>query len=165
MRYLRSTPLVALWVGLASAFATACAPVQPEGMSEVEAQAIRDTILGLAESADAAVDALDCATGVGAFGDWDPLFVSNGTVIRTRPALSEMCERMVAGRTGALYEVERATVHVLSADAAYLVREGDYTIHYRDRDDRKSTLVITGVWVRGAGGWKRVHFHESSAPR
>jgi hypothetical protein len=143
----------------------ACAPPAEAPLSDARVQAIRDTIMQLGEAADASVDRLDCGPAIQSFADTEPLFVSGGRVIRTRDELATMCEQLISNRTGAEYGVERTTVHVLSPDAAYMVREGPYTIHFDDGSDVTEYLVISDVWQRLDGTWKRVHFHESARDR
>lgn len=110
-----------------------------------------------------AVDGLDCARGMVPVGDQDPLFVSNTMVVRTRAALQTACEGMVAPRTGATYKVDKLSAHALSTESAYLVREGDYTINFKDGRSETQRLIMTTVWTRQNGEWKMVHLHESYA--
>jgi len=42
----------------------------------------------------------DCAGGMVAMRESEPLFVSNANVVRTKGELATMCEQMVALRTG-----------------------------------------------------------------
>lgn len=149
-----------LLVALSAGSTTGCV-VEPDALTDAEIASISDTITRLATEADGAVDRLDCAEGLKVFGNREPLFIGGGRVIRTLADLTEMCTAMVAGRTGAHYEVEQADAHVLSRNVAYLVREGIYTVEYAGRAATKSRLVITGIWERGEAGWSRVHFHES----
>ena len=69
---------------------------------------------------------------------------------------------MVAPRTGAVFAADVITANVLSSDVAYVVREGNYTINFRDRESRTVYLVMTTIWHRQDDGWKMVHLHESS---
>ena len=81
-----------------------------------------------------------------------------------RPALLKMCASMVAPRTGATFVTDTVTAHALSPDAAYVVREGEYTINYRNGQIRAERLVMTTIWARRVDGWKVVHLHESAIP-
>lgn len=108
-----------------------------------------------------AVDGLDCGTGMLAVADRQPVFVSNGWVVRSRAALDTACKEMVAPRTGATYVIDTLSVHALSHHAAYVVREGAYTITYRDKRPDTLRLIMTTVWELRNGEWKMVHLHES----
>lgn len=129
-----------------------------------EIQAVRDTVLRLEEAMNSAVDALDCDAGLTHLGEREPIFVSLGHVVRTAGALREACEEMVAGRTGARFEIDARTANVLSEDTAFVVREGDYTIDRIDGTSSTIYLVMTTVWHRDDDGWKMVHLHESIVP-
>jgi uncharacterized protein (TIGR02246 family) len=131
-------------------------------MTDTEAQAVRDTVIALDNAMNLAVDRLDCAAGFEPVGDREPMFVTNGHVIRTRAAFREACEGMVAPRTGAVFEVDTLTVHALSPEVAYVVREGLYTVNLKDGTSRRSYYILTTVWERTGGAWKMVHLHESS---
>ena len=137
----------------------ACADPPPSAATP-DLDAIRDTVLELENQMNLAVDATEC--GMPEVGDLDPLFVSNGTVVRTFSELSEVCAAMVAPRTGAVFDADRITAHVLSPEAAMVVREGNYTVNYRERDAETVYMVMTTVWQRGPEGWKMVHLHEST---
>lgn len=112
-----------------------------------------------------AVDSLDCQMGLSYVGDQPPVFVSGGRVVRTHAQLLSVCENMVAPRTGAVFLIDTVTAHALSADAAYVVREGEYTVHYRDGRVRVTHHVMTTIWQRQAGLWRMVHLHESALPQ
>jgi len=131
-------------------------------MPETEARAVRDTILALEVAMNTAVDHLDCAGGLGYIGDHRPLFVSTGHVVRTHDALLRMCGAMVAPRTGATFVTDSVAAFTLGPDAAYVVREGDYTIRFRDGRTVTKRLVMTTIWERQDGQWRMVHLHESS---
>ena len=127
-------------------------------------RALRDTVMKLEAAMNLAVDSLDCDTGLSAMGDREPLFVSSGYVVRTGQALRGMCEQMVAGRTGARFQIDSLTTHVLSKEAAYVVREGKYTIDLKDGTSPTVYMVMTTIWQRASDGWKMVHLHESFLP-
>jgi ketosteroid isomerase-like protein len=141
--------------------ALGCRPSQPEAPAAVDVESIRQTVLGLEDAMHLAVDALDCAGGLAVFGDQQPIFVSEGHVLRTTTDLREGCEEMIAPRTGAEFSVEHITANVLSDEVAYVVREGDYTINLRDGTSKTIYLVITTLWHRDVDGWTVVHLHES----
>ena len=111
-----------------------------------------------------AVDALDCATGLESLGTRAPLFVSSGMVVRTEPEVREMCDGMVSSRGGAHFDMDSLTVQVLSPDAAYVVREGNYTVELLDGQTPTVYMVMTTIWHRTAEGWRMVHLHESFLP-
>ncbi len=142
-----------LLVGLAVFFWTS-----PPG-EQVDIEAIRETVLQLENAMNLAVDALQC--GLPELGDREPIYASGGRVVRTGSELQEMCERMVAPRTGAVFVADRITANVLSNDVAYVVREGNYTVSFKDGTSRTPYLVMTTIWHRQDDGWKMVHLHES----
>lgn len=69
---------------------------------------------------------------------------------------------MVARRTGAVFEAETMTANALSEDVVYVVREGNYTINFKERESVTHYLVMTTIWHRQERGWRMVHLHESS---
>jgi ketosteroid isomerase-like protein len=151
------------WFVFLSLVAAGCAPSPAPTLTEAQARGIRDTVTALENTMNLAVDALDCTTGLGYIGDQQPVFVSNARVVRTKPALQTLCESMVAPRTGAIFATDTLSAHALSPDAAYLVREGNYTINYKDGRAETQRLIMTTVWARENGEWKMVHLHESFA--
>jgi ketosteroid isomerase-like protein len=134
-------------------------------LSDADAKAIRDTVLRLEGAMNQAVDSLNCDKGLSYFGDLSPVFVSGGHVVRTSAALLKMCTSMVAPRIGATFVTDTVTAHALSPDAAYVVREGEYTINLRDGQSHAERLVMTTIWARQGDGWKVVHLHESAIRR
>ena len=142
--------------------AIGCAGVQPRAITAVEAQAMGDTVSALENATNSAVDRLDCAAAFEQIGDQQPMFVSGGRVVRTRESFRQACETLVAPRTGAVFVTDTLSAHVLSSDAAYVVREGVYTVNFKGGTSRRTYLVISTVWRRQNGVWKMVHLHESS---
>lgn len=149
--------LPATWILIAT---VACSQ-RDEEAEATNLRAVRDTVLRLEEAMNSAVDSLDCDTGLTALGDREPAFVSGGHVVRTGADLREMCQQMVTGRTGAHFEVDELTANVLTAETAYVVREGNYTIDLHDGSSPSVYMVMTTVWHREDDGWKMVHLHES----
>ena len=43
---------------------------------------------------------------------------------------------------------DTVSAHVLSPDAAYVVREGAYTVNFKDGTSRRTYLVMTSIWTR-----------------
>lgn len=140
----------------------ACSPASETPPSEPDWAAIEDSVLALEESMNAGIDSLDCRTGLVALGEREPIFVFNGRVVRTASAFREGCEQVVAPRTGAVWDVETITPNALSEDVVYVVREGTYTVNYKERETGTSYMVMTTIWHRQEGGWRMVHLHESS---
>jgi ketosteroid isomerase-like protein len=138
-----------------------CATPRSSTLTEAQDREIRDTIMALEDAMNLAVDGLDCRKGMLTVGDREPVFVSNGWVVRNKAALQTACETMVAPRTGATFAVDTLSAHALSPEAAYVVREGAYTINYRDRPPETLRLIMTTVWALQNGEWKMVHLHES----
>lgn len=133
----------------------------PAEESLPDLEALRAQVLEIEEAMNQAVDGLDCDSGMANMGDAEPIFISGGQVIRTKAELHEMCLRMVAPRTGAVFSIDSRTANMLSADAAVVVREGMYTIHFKEQPSVEVFLAMTTVWQREGETWKMVHLHES----
>ena len=152
-------PCFALSLLVASA---ACGSPEPAPPPAVDDEAIRATVIALESAMNLAVDSLDCDSGTATMGDQEPIFAGGGRTVRNRADLKEMCVRMNEPRTGAEFAPDvLITAHVLSSDVAYVVREGDYTINFKDGSSNTVHLVMTTIWNRQADGWKMVHLHES----
>ena len=123
--------------------------------------AIEATVLDLEEALNAAVDELDCDAVLQLSGQRAPLFVGSGDVVGTSAEFHQLCVQMVAPRTGSEWDLVNRTVNVLSPEVAYVVREGDYTIHFREQESVTVYLAMTTLWHRGEDGWRMVHLHES----
>ena len=155
----RSLPwLIVLAAGMA------CSSLQPRPITAVTALAVRDTVIALENATDLAVDRPDCPAAFENIGDGEPIFVSSGRVFGTRTAFRGACDTMIASRTGAVFVTDTASAHVLSPDAAFVVREGVYTVNLMDGSLRRTYLIMTSVWARQDGGWKMLHLHKSSRP-
>jgi len=142
--------------------AMACSSAHPRVIVGAEALAMRDTVTALENATNLAVDRLDCAAAFENIGDQDPMFATGGRIFRTRAAFRAACETIVAPRTGAVFATDTVSAHVLSPDAVYVVREGVYTVNFKDGTTRRTYLVMTSLWTRQTGAWKMVHLHESS---
>lgn len=126
------------WASVLVAATVACSTTQPVTITETDTQAVRDTVTKLENAMNLAVDALDCEAGMTPVGDQEPIFVSGGRVTRNRAAMRDVCETIVAPRTGAVFVVDSLTCHVLSPDAASVVREGVYTVNFKGRHFKKN---------------------------
>jgi ketosteroid isomerase-like protein len=133
-------------------------------MTEAEAKAVRDAITAIEDSVNTAVDRLDCATAFKSVGDREPMFLSNALVIRKRVPFEAACKGMVEPRTGAVFAVDTLTAHALASDAGYVVREGTYTINFKNGKSDRQYLVMTTIWEKHGGRWQMVHLHESYKP-
>ena len=152
----------ALLLGIAAV--TGCRQPRPAPITDAYSAALRDSLIALDSTMNQAVDSLDCPKAMGYIGDEQPLFISGGRVIQTRAQLASLCDALVAPRTGAVFAPRAVTAHVLSRDAGYVVRDGQYTVHYRDGRVQSEHLVMTTIWTRRAGRWQMVHLHESMVP-
>jgi len=130
----------------------------------MDIESARAEVLAAEEAMNVAVDGLDCAGGVVAMRESEPLFVSNANVVRTKGELAAMCEQMVAPRTGAVFSVDARTANMVSEDAAVVVREGTYTIGFKDGTSQTLYMVKTTVWARERDARQMVHLHESFQP-
>lgn len=158
-RALRSLPFAAALLA-----GTACSPAQPQPMTSAEAQVIGDSVIALERATNLAVDRLDCTAAFANVDADEPAFVSGGHVVRTQAAFRRACDAIVAPRTGAVFATDTVTAHALGRDAAFVVREGVYTVNMKDGSTRRSRLIMTSIWARKDGVWKMVHLHESSPP-
>ncbi len=127
--------------------------------------ALRDTLIALDSAMNYAVDNLDCAKGLSFIADERPLFISGGHVVETHEQLLKTCRDIVAPRTGAKFVARSVTAHVLSRDAGYVVKDGEYIVHNRDGETRTEHLAMTTIWARQNDAWKMVHLHESAIPQ
>jgi ketosteroid isomerase-like protein len=152
------------FAGVTLACAVACTAPKTAAMTDAEARAVRDTVTVLENATNMAVDRLDCAAAFTFVGNREPMFVTNTTVIRKRDTFRKACDGMVANRTGAVYATDTLTAQALSRDAAYVVREGMYTVSMKDGTSQRQVLVMTTIWDRTSGEWKMVHLHESYRP-
>jgi hypothetical protein len=132
---------------------------------EPDVESLRAEVLAAEDAMNLAVDGLDCESGLALIGDAEPIFVTGGNVVRTRSVLMDMCEQMVAPRTGAVFTADSRTANLLSDDAAMVVREGNYAISFKDGTSVEQYMVMTTVWTRGSDGWMMVHLHESFRPQ
>jgi ketosteroid isomerase-like protein len=71
---------------------------------------------------------------------------------------------MIEPRTGAVFSIDSRSARMLSDSSALVVREGMYTINFKDGTAREIFLVMSTVWEREPDGWKMVHLHESAPP-
>jgi ketosteroid isomerase-like protein len=149
---------------LGIAGAPGCRQPRPPPVTDARSAALRDSLIALDRTMNQAVDGLDCPKAMGFIADEQPVFISGGRAIRTRAQLASLCDALVAPRTGAVFVPQAVTAHLLSPDAGYVVREGEYTIHYRDGRVRSEHLAMTTIWARRAGRWQMVHLHESMVP-
>ncbi len=158
------TSIVAPVLALSLVVAGCRAPL-PQPVPGNRAAALRDTLIALDSTMNYAVDNLDCAKGLSYIGDERPLFVSGGHVVETHDQLLKTCRDIVAPRTGAQFVAKSVTAHVLSPDAGYVVKDGEYIVHNRNGETRTEHLAMTTIWQRQAGSWKMVHLHESAIPQ
>jgi hypothetical protein len=148
---------------IASSFALAgCYRASPEALPAAATKALGDSLIALDSTMNTAVDNLDCAKGLSYIGDERPLFITGGHVVETHAQLLKVCQDLVAPRTGAQYIPRSVTAHVLSPNAGYVVRDGEYIVHMRSGETRTEHLSMTTIWARQDGAWKMVHLHESA---
>jgi ketosteroid isomerase-like protein len=157
-------PLRAWTLLLSIAAVPGCRQPRPAPIMDAHSAALRDSLIALDNTMNQAVDSLDCPKAMRYIGDEQPVFISGGRVIRTHAQLASLCDVLVAPRTGAVFVPQAVTAHMLSPDAGYVVREGQYTVHYRDGRVRSEHLAMTTIWARRAGRWQMVHLHESMVP-
>lgn len=139
-------------------FLTGCgAETSSDTASDMEA--ITERVLELENAMNLAVDSLQCA--IPEAGAFEPIFVTNALVIRSATELRSICEAMVAPRANAVFNADRITANVLSGDAAFVTREGNYTINYLDGTSETTYMVMTTIWQQNQTGWKLAHLHES----
>ncbi len=145
-----------------SVVAASCTRAAPSTLSPIATRTLGDSLIALDSTMNHAVDNLDCAKGLSYIGDERPLFITGGHVVETHEQLLKVCQNLVAPRTGAVYVARSVTAHVLSSNAGYVVRDGEYIVHLRSGQTNTENLSITTIWSRQTGGWKMVHLHESA---
>ena len=149
-------------VAASSSIAAGCARATPSTLSPSASRTLGDSLIALDSTMNYAVDNLDCAKGLSYIGDERPLFISGGHVVETHEQLLTACQTLVAPRTGAQYVARSVTAHVLSPNAGYVVRDGEYIVHMRSGETRTEHLSMTTIWSRQNDAWKMVHLHESA---
>jgi pimeloyl-ACP methyl ester carboxylesterase len=73
----------------------------------------------------------------------------------------QMCRAIKQNRVSAHEDIEDERVEVLGPDAAVLVTRSTYTVRLRDGRTTRRPQVVTTVWSRRSGEWRRMHLHES----
>lgn len=149
---------IMIFASLVILLATGCESALDE--SAYDEAEIRTTLVRLEDQLNLGVDALQC--GLPEVGEGDPIFVSNGFVVRSASELRELCVDIVEPRTRAEWQIDTVSVNILSRNIALVVREGTYTMHFKERESLTVDPVITTIWHRLDGQWKMVHLHESS---
>jgi len=139
-----------------------CHPPSAATPAGAAAAALRDSLIALDSAMNDAVDHLDCTRGMSYIGDERPVFISGGHVVETHEQLLTMCQDLVAPRTSARFVPRSVTAHILSPDVGYVVRDGQYIVHYRSGETRTEQLAMTTIWARDGGSWKMMHLHESA---
>jgi ketosteroid isomerase-like protein len=151
-------PLLLLLIAVS---AIGCGSSISDEMQEQDLKGIQETLLTLENEMNLAVDRNDCDEGLMHLGEREPAFVMMARVVRTSDELREQCGSRESKFTSASFSIETRTVNALSHDVAYVVREGDYTMNYKDGQSPTRFGVMTTIWNRVEGEWKMVHLHES----
>lgn len=128
---------------------------------KVDLDSIGQAVLDLEYDMNIEVDRNDCDAGLIHLGERVPVFVMQSQVTRTSDELRQRCSRRESFFSSAHFEISQRDVNVLSPDVAYVVREGDYTMHYLDGRTITRFGVMTTIWNRVETTWKMVHLHES----
>jgi hypothetical protein len=165
--FLRAGAVIALaGLGFANVGCRARPAPMPELLTDAERATIGETIRHLYRESSQAFDSdLDCEEVVdrlapaGQFGT----FVAQGQLIEltSREQGVRMCRAIRQNRVSAREEIVDDRVEVLGRDAAVLVTRGVYTVQRRDGRTLVRPQVVTTVWARKDGEWRRVHLHES----
>jgi hypothetical protein len=165
--FLRAGPVIALaGLGLASVGCRERPAPAPELLTDAERATIGETIRHLYRESSQTFDSdLDCDEIVErlAPGGETGSFVAQGRLfeLTSREELVQMCRAIKQNRLAAHEEIEEERVEVLSRDAAVLITRGVYTVQLRDGRTTVRPQVVTTVWARQDGEWRRVHLHES----
>jgi len=162
MRLFRASAVVLLLV--------ACQAPAPE-MTEADRQAIaaeirqrgEDLFKPMAEPMDITAAMAFYLDDADSYFVGDPAVgVFNTRTIGSVQEFREMMQGMAEGRRGTSVEITDNRVAVLSPDHAIQVLSADYAITSLEGEVRTGwRMVHTHVWVREAGEWKLLHFHES----
>jgi hypothetical protein len=165
--FLRAGAVIALaGLGFAIGGCRARPAPAPEPLTDAERATIGETVRHLYRESSQAFDSdLDCEEVVdrlapaGQFGS----FAAQGELFELT-SLEEgvqMCRAIRQNRVSAREEIVDERVEVLSRDAAVLITRGVYTVQLRDGRTTVRPQVVTTVWARQDGEWRRVHLHES----
>jgi len=151
----------ALAIALSIATLIGCRVPDANSATAFDAAAVRTALLHAENEMNLTVDRGDCSGPYRPTEDFEPpRFVSNGRARWPSPN-DTTCKHMVSQRVSAVFVPDTITAHAFSNDAGYVVREGNYTVNYRDGRTRTAYMVMTTIWHREPGGWKCVHLHES----
>lgn len=158
--------LLIVFAGLGIAVASCREGPAPQPLTDDERATIGDTVRRLYREASQTFDSdLDCeeiVTRLAPAGQMGT-FVAQGRLVE--PASSEemvkLCRAIKQNRTSAHEEIVDDRVEVLARDAAVLVTRSVYTVQLRDGRTIVQPQVVTTVWARSSGEWRRVHLHES----
>jgi ketosteroid isomerase-like protein len=149
-----------MWLLLAVS-AIGCGTSVSDQMQEQDLKDIQETLLTLENEMNLAVDRNDCEAGLSHLGEREPIFVMMPQVVRTSDELRERCGRRKSMFASASFSIDTITVNALSRDVAYVVREGNYTLNFKDGQSPTRFGAMTTIWNRVEGEWKMVHLHES----
>jgi ketosteroid isomerase-like protein len=129
--------------------------------------AVADTIRTLIEASAGHNFMDDCETAgeIAWLPDQAPLvhFSAEDRIIRleNRDQITAYCRRIARGRISTHEEIEEQTVHLLSADAAYVVTRSTQTTQWQDGRTEVTPTVETAIVARQGGRWRVVYKHLS----
>jgi hypothetical protein len=139
-------------------------------LTAAEEAATADTLLGLIARQDTLDTAAQCLGAVALFTGDEPLVVSYGGIFRTTDDLTVLCNGGSEDAAGEGTEPEeapsyntvtRSTVHFLTRDHAYVVREARFPEPAGGDSTGPWDHVVTAVFSRTPAGWRQNHYHES----
>jgi hypothetical protein len=165
--FVRVVMLIAL-AGVAVASCSARPAPTPQPLTDAERATIGDTVRHLYRESSQMFDSdLDCEEVVDrlAPAGQPASFVAQGQLIEltNREEALQMCRAIRQSRVSAREEIMDDRVEVLGRDVVVLVTRGVYTVQFTDGRTTVRPQVVTTVWARSAGEWRRVHLHESWA--
>jgi hypothetical protein len=152
--------------GLSLAGCRAGVGVRSQPLSEVQRASIGDTLRHLYRQSSQTFDSdLDCEQIVArlAPAGQPGSYVAQGWIVELTGMddMVRMCRAIKQDRVSAHEDIAEERVEVLGPDAAVLVTRSVYTVRHRDGRTTARPQVVTTVWSRRSGEWRRVHLHES----
>ena len=134
-------------------------------LTEAERAAIADTVRTLLGETARAFDSDDCTgiADISTLGDGPFVLAAQDRIIRlqSRDDMVAMCNAIKRDRLSAEEDIQEQTVHVVTADVAYVVTRNIYTMRWRDGRTEVRPGLETAIFARGAGAWRLLYQHQS----
>jgi uncharacterized protein (TIGR02246 family) len=134
-------------------------------LTEAERSEIADTITRLITQTAQAFNSDDCEdiANVSTLGDARFVLAAEDQIItfESRDQMIAMCTAIKRDRLSAEEDIQEQTVHVVSADVAYIVTRNVYTMRWRDGRTEVRPGVETAIFAREDDRWRLLYQHQS----